>query len=239
MKKFSILSVLIFIVAACTCISCATLASSFLLTTGIFSGTSALSTPQQNFYAISMCSAANLEDLQEQKLQLQSQGAAGYIIFKDNEYYLLASLYDNRPDAELVKNNLHSQNVESEILELSVAGEKFSGNFAQQEKEVLQNCLKSTATTYKLLYDVAISLDTAVFSLAEAKLQCNNIYSSAVATKTNFESFFSDEALKPLADKLSFNTKVLEKLTKEEYETETQNFSSLIKLTYFRLLFDK
>lgn len=237
MKKISVLSVLIFVLMACACISCATLASNLLLSTGIISKASALSTPQQNFYAISVCSATSAADLEEAKLELQAQGGAGYVFCQNEQYFLLASLYNNRPDAELVKSNLQSQNVECEIVELSVAGEKISGNFAEQEKEVLLDCLKSTTSTYKFLYDVAISLDTSVFSLTKAKLECNNIYSSAVAKKTNFESFFSDKNLTTLSEKLLNNTKVLEKLTKEEYETSSQNFSSLIKLTYFRLLF--
>ena len=203
MKKISALSVFLCIAIACALISCVTLGCTLALNTGIFYGTNAVTTKAQNFYAISVANANNSASLQEEKLLLQSRGGAGYIFCKDSTYYLLASLYNNLPDAELVKSNLLSQDVQSEIVKITLPAQKVSGNF--EKKEVLQECLNSSQTSYMALYNTAISLDTNVFSISEAKLECINIYSSAIAVKTNFESFFGNSNLDFLAEKLCKN----------------------------------
>lgn len=240
MKKFSILSCAIVLVGFCACISCGYLISTAIFATNIFQ-TENVIFEKQEVYAISMAEAETAEKLQSQKLSLQSQNGAGFVLEKDEKFYLLASVYDNVNDAELVKNNLKNSGNEAQILRLQTNSIKIEGNFSSDEKSILSNALKANYATFKSLYDVAISLDTNVFDKTKAKLECNNIFSNHVSIKTNFETFFKDknlsEELKNLQETLKTTDNHLSNLIGENYDSSTQTFSSLIKLTYCKILF--
>ena len=240
MKKFSPLTFFIIIIGFCVAVSCGSLLSNALISTGIITNME-ISTPQCNFFAISTANCQKSEDLNEQKNFLQQNTGAGYVKQLNETFYLLSGVYANKADAELVKNNL-SQNIECEILTIAFPKIKIDGNFNSNERLVLSNCVNSQTSIYTALYDVAISLDTGVFDLEKAKLQCNTIYSNSISTKANFETFFKNKTeknddLKQLYEILQNNEKCLSNLVSEQYESENQTFSSLIKLTYCKILF--
>ncbi len=174
--------------------------------------------------------------------ELQSSNGAGFVLEKEGCFYLIASAYESINDAELVKNNLKQSSVEAEILTFEKEKIMIEGNFNLQEKEILQDTLKCNLNLFKRLYDVAISLDTGVVDKNKAKVECNNIYSSFIATKTNFESFFKDENLSDdllqIKNNLQNINNSLSTLASENYQTSSQTFSSLIKQTYCKILFE-
>lgn len=239
MKKFSVLSFFIFVVAICSCISCGYLISTAIVTSSLFQYTSVVSIDSQNLYAISMASSTSENDLTAQKENLQSQNGAGYIYEKNEKFYLLASIYENYNDAELVKNNLKTNGIEAEILTITLDTIQIDGNFTADEKNMLSNSIKSSVETFKNLYDVAISLDTSVFDKTKAKIECNTIYSNNVSIKANFDTYFKDtkdDNLKKLQSTLTKTNDYLSNLISENYDTQTQTFSSLIKQTYCQIL---
>ena len=239
MKKFSVLSFFIFVVAICSCISCGYLISTAIVTSSLFQYTSVVSSDSQNLYAISMASSTSENDLTSQKENLQSQNGAGYIYEKDGNFYLIASIYENYNDAELVKNNLKTNGIEAEILTITLDTIQIEGNFTADEKTMLSNGIKSSVETFKNLYDVAISLDTSVFDKTKAKIECNTIYSNNVSVKANFDTYFKDtkdDNLKKLQSTLTRTNDYLSNLISENYDTQTQTFSSLIKQTYCEIL---
>lgn len=239
MKKFSVLSFFIFVVAICSCISCGYLISTAIVTSSLFQYTSVVSSDSQNLYAISMASSTSENDLTSQKENLQSQNGAGYIYEKDENFYLIASIYENYNDAELVKNNLKTNGIEAEILTITLDTIQIEGNFTADEKTMLSNGIKSSVETFKNLYDVAISLDTSVFDKTKAKIECNTIYSNNVSIKANFDTYFKDtkdDNLKKLQSTLTKTNDYLSNLISENYDTQTQTFSSLIKQTYCEIL---
>lgn len=241
MKKFSILSLLIICIGALACISSAYLISTAILSSNLFSNGTTLSGENKTVYAISMSSSENEEDLSEQKFNLQTQDGAGYVYKSEEKYHLIASVYANKSDAEKVKNNLKSTGVESEILSIQLAQTKIEGNFSTEEKTILTNCLKANFVVFESLYDVAISLDTKVFDKTKAKLECNTVFSNHVSTKTNLETLFAKDLTKPAFENLDNSLKTTENhlsnLISENLENEGQTFSSLIKLTYCKILF--
>ena len=236
-KHHSFLSFALFVVSVCACVSVAQLISTALVSLNLFTNAS-LSTEQQTVYAISMASDENENNLQTQKTSLQAQNGAGYVFQVDEKFYLIASIYENKADAELVKNNLATNQISSEILEIKLPSNSVEGNFSNEEKVVLNDCLKSDFEIFKKLYDVAISLDTDVQDLTKAKLECNSIYSSFVSTRVNFETMFNQSSLEDIQTNLSMAETQLSNLINETYETSTQTFSSLIKLTYCKVLLD-
>ncbi len=240
MKKFSVLSFFMLVLGICTCISCGYLISTYIVSSNLFQYASTVECEEQTVYAISMATSENSDELKAQKTQLQAQNGAGYIFEQDDKFYLLASVYENVNDAEKVKDNLKNQGYESEILNITLEKNKIEGNFSNEEKGILETSLKSNFDVFKSLYDVAISLDTNVFDLTKAKLECNTIFSNHVSTKTNLETFFKNQTseIKTLQQNLDETNDNLSNLISENYENRSQTFSSLIKQTYCKILFD-
>ncbi len=238
MKKFSILSLLIICIGALACVSCAYLISTAILSSNLLTNVITVN-DKQNVYAISMKNSESKEDLQ--KDELQTQNGAGYIYEKEDKFYLLASVYANKSDAEKVKNNLKDTGIECEILTINLEYESIDGNFTAEEKNILTNCLKAKYTAFESLYDIAISLDTKVFDKTKAKLECNKVFSNHISTKTNFETFFEKDlnksTFKNLDDALKTTENHLSNLISENMDSTNQSFSSLIKLTYCKILF--
>ncbi len=239
MKKLSFLSLSIFVVCVCMCISCGYLISSAVLTS--FGFTSTVSHQSQKVYAISLQKSENQNKVEENIATFQAENAACFIFEKDDEFFLLASLYENLNDAELVKSNLKASGAEAEIVEIEIPNKSIEGSFSSEEKEILSAALKANFEVFKQLYDVAISLDTGVLDKSNAKLECNKIYSSLISTKTNLETFFKDNSaqIKSLKEDLSLSAENLLKLICEEYSCKAQTFSSLIKETYCKVLLIK
>lgn len=227
-----------FIVCICLCISCGQLISTMILTT--FGNSSTVSAQNQTIYALSLQKSEDKSQIESKKNELQAQNGAGFVYEKDNCFYLLSSLYENVNDAELVKNNLKNSGIESEILTIALDSQKIEGAFSNDEKTVLSNTLKATYETFKKLYDVAISLDTNLIDKSKAKLNTSEIFSSLVALKTNFETIFEqkDKQLELLNTKLTDACAVLSNLVSEQYESQNQTFSSLIKLSYCKILLE-
>lgn len=236
MKKFSLLSTLIFIFGFCICVSCGYLISNTVLST--FGYTTTISIPAQKYYALSMHAFDQNHDLSNEISILQAQNGAGFVFNTEQKSHLLSSIYENQNDAELVKNNLTSSGYNCEILEISLPSKNLDGNFSNDEKNVLTNAYKISHTLYKGLYDLSISLDTKVIDISKAKLECSNIYSSLIAAKTNLETFFKDptQEIKKLKENLNYYQSYLADLTCENYASNNQTFSSLLKLTYCKIL---
>lgn len=242
MKKFSILSTMIMIFGLAVCVSIGYLLSTTLLSTGLFETVANINSNQFTVYAIDMKSSDNATELNELKTSLQNSTGAGYVYNLDNKYHLLASIYENSADAELVKTNLKNNGYSPEILKIDIPTLKFSGNFSANEKTVLTNAVQAKQTIFKALYDIAISLDTSVSDKTQAKLECNNTFSKLVTIKSNFETIFADKLKSDNFEKLHksleniYNN--LSLLISEKTVTTTQTYSSLIKLTYCKIILD-
>lgn len=233
MKKFSF--VLFVFLSICLCISCGQLISTAILTT--FGQSTTISTQNQIVYALSTRKSPLKSDIENQVSLLQSQNGAGFV-FEQNEYFfLIASIYENVNDAELVKNNLKTNGVSSEILTISLKKQTIEGNFSADEKMLLNEALNANFETFKSLYDTAISLDTGVFDKAKAKLSCSEIYSKLIATKTKLESVFDkNKQIDDLKKELDEACEILSELICENFESQNQTYSSLIKLSYCKIL---
>lgn len=241
MKNFSILSFSIMLTGISICVSFGYLISTIIVSLNIYQVSSTINNDEQIVYAISVQTSQSSTQLQTSKSTLQSQNGAGFIYNIEDNYYLLSSIYENFNDAELVKNNLKNNNVDGEILTIQLSSTNIEGNFSNEERTILLNCLKIKINTFKKLYDTAISLDTSLINETKAKLECNQVFSDLVSTKSNFETVFKSQKtnndLNKIKDLLNNIYSHLTNLINENYESNGQTFSSLIKLTYCQILF--
>lgn len=237
MKKFSFFSAIIFLVGICCCVSCGYLFSNAIIFT--YQTINSVSIESQVVYAVSTFSNETKSEVEKRKEDLQKQNGAGFVFNFNSKYHLIASVYENQNDAEKVKKNLESAGLSIEILKIETQKKEIEGNFSSEEKTVLTNCLKSNFEIFKKLYDISISFDTKIFDETKAKLECNNVFSSHISTKSNFDTFFkgkNQSTLKELSQNLTAIQEILSDLIAENFDTNSQTFSSLIKQSYCKIL---
>ncbi len=226
MKKIPFFTSIFLVLAVLCCVSCGSLISTTMI--NILSTSVEIET--QHVYAISMACDKSKDSVQEKAQMLQSQNGAGYVYKSGDDFHLIASLYENKTDAEKVKKKLEETNISCEILTIEISPQKVEGNF--QQKSVISEVLKTPFEIFKELYDVAVSLDTNLINETTAKLNCNTIYSNFIATKSNFQTLCGN--IQEISTKLENIEKFLKNLTTESFS----NFSALIKFTYCQILLD-
>ena len=240
MKKSAIFNIFIIIITFGVCVSVAYLLSLTLISAS--GGANSVAISKQKVYALSFKTGTKTDDFSASKFELQSKGGAGFLFEQDEQIFLLASVYENQTDAKKVKQNLASNGISSNVIEISLPSKKISGAFSSNEKEILLKAIKSDFDIYQKLYDISISLDTLVCDLSKAKLDCSDVYASLVSTKSNFESFFknklSNENFSKIQENLEKSEEFLSNLVSEKKDTKSQSFSSLIKFTYCKILFE-
>ena len=240
MKKFPYFTTFAVTLSVLLCISIGYFISTCIVSTNLFQLTKKVESAQTSFYALSIYTSDNEDDLIAVKKDFQKQNCAGYIYHSD-KFYLIASVYKNANDAELVKNNLSVNGYNAEVVKVDIPAFYLEGNFSSQEEEILRLALNCKDKIFENLYDISISLDTQIISETEAKLKVNETYSNFETAKNNFETIFKSNRLndiEKLRSEFERVEEILENLTKENLE-EGQTYSSLIKITYCKILLDE
>lgn len=231
MKKFPYFLTFFIMIAILLCLSVGYLISTVLVTTNLFQ--TALKIEQQaTYHLLSIYQSENKENCEKLKSEFQKKNCAGYIYEEDGTFHIIASIYDNKNDAELVKNRLILDGFDAKILNYSENSHTFEGNFSQKESEVLKDCLQAKNNIYKSLYDISVSLDTNLYDELTAKFNVNEVYSKFLTTKGNFETLFKDKSsFKGIREEFNLIKDELENLSKVE-----TNFSQSVKLAYCNIV---
>lgn len=241
MKKFPYFLTFSAVLCLLLCVSVGYLISTCIVSSNLFQTTTNVESGEKSYYLISIYQDEIFENCQKVQSEFQNKNCAGYIYQDSEKYHLIASIYSNVNDAELVKSNLKTNGYNAEILEKKIENTKLEGNFTNKETEILKDCFSIKDETYKSLYDISISLDTDVIDEINAKLKVNETFANFVATKNNFETLFSkDESteISNLRKEFEQIYEYLSNLSNETYENENQTFSSLIKLTYCKIILE-
>lgn len=237
MKKFPFFATFSIILGILLSLSLGYLLSTFIVSTNLFQ-TSKVETVEKTYYLMSIAQFDNEQDIQKE--QYQSQNCAGYIYENNGKFHVIASIYKNENDAELVKNSLKNNGYSPEILKISIDKLTVSGNFSTEEENILKNCLNIKETIFDNLYDIAISLDTNIYNETQAKLKINETYSTLITAQNNFETIIKNNSAETTKMKECFTNidTFLQNLTNENYSSATQTLSSLIKETYCKILLE-
>lgn len=215
-------------------ISCGSMLSNFAMS--IFSQ-SKISENEQVLYAISMKKSQNLEEIESVIPNAQSLNAAGLVFKNGEDFHLIANLYENKTDAQLVKENLFNNGFDVEILKINIPSYEYEGNFDASQKLIFSESLKANFKAFQKLYDISVGLDTGIKNQLTAKFDCNTVYSDFLTIKSNFETLFND--FEQIKKSLDTSSEYLKNLIDEKYSNSSQTFSSLIKETYCKLMLSK
>lgn len=232
MKKFSFITIAIFAIAILVCVSLGSLISSLLVQ--MFALTETVASQKQTVYAISIGTSQTEEDLLQSSHNLQAKDNAGFLFQLNGTYHNLASIHQNKNDAEKVKSSLSQNGIEGEILTIEIPAIRFDIDLDTSEKEVLSAALNANFETYKKLYDVAVRLETNVSSKSDIKTECNKIFANYVSIRANFDALFN--TLPTLQKSMQETEEILSLLLSETYVQQNQTYCSLVKLTYCKVL---
>lgn len=206
-KKFKLFGICVIILSIGLSFVLADLFSS-IITVGNFAFLTTQTTKCNSYtiYAVSLEKTISLAQAKEKVNDVLQKNGAGFIYSKDNMYYILASGYENKSDAEKVVGHLSDSNVTSEIIEIKVDKIEIDMNLTTNEKTTMSEAINIFKNTYKTLYDISISLDTAVKSKSECKLLLNDLKSNILKTQSNFDTQFNSKLnSKLLSIKLQIN----------------------------------
>lgn len=168
----------------------------------------------------------------------QKLGAGGYVWQVGAYYHILSSGFENRSDAELVQNNLlKTHGISSELISIKFQSFKLNGNFTADNKKILEKAVNSFFDAYKSLYDIAISLDTQVTNVLEARLAVNSVCTRISNIYADYQTVFArDKSLAKLNSYLEKEVDTSSKLASETLISPTQTYASLVKYRYIELL---
>lgn len=179
-NRFFFLILTIFCVGLCVVIS--HFFASVITTgaTGISTSTNYSSQTETTLYALSLASYATETQAKDYANTVTRQGAGGYVLQKDSKFYVIASIYEKKNDAESVKKNL-TENANAEIIEIKISKlslNNVSNNTIKKEYSTMISELKEA---YLKLYDISVSLDTSVYSETKSRIEID-------AVKTNLQT---------------------------------------------------
>ena len=193
-----------------------------------------------DLHLISLSKSQVKAESRERAKDFQVLGAGGFIWQHEGYYHVISSAYLSKNDATLVQNSIKlNHNLDSELITLNFTTHTIFGNFESEEVKVLNNMLNACLNYYSSVYDVAISLDTGVYSETNAKLAINSTQTSLATTIANFNTLFSSplpENLSPLKNMIDQVFQIGQKLCIADKENDEQTYSSVIKYRYLEIL---
>lgn len=239
-KKSKFFSLFFMLISFALCISLAGVFSS-LITVGGFSNITSGDAKSSGFvvYAVSLYKTQTKAQAREMSEVTMRKNGAGYIYQDDEAFYVFASCYENKADAEKVVSNLKENEVSSSIKDLQFNEILLKSKMTEQEKTVLIKALSSFKNLYKKLYDLSVSIDTKLLTEIQAKVLLNDIISEQNKVQTNFETIFNSKLTSILLEiKLSLSniSNILNKLA--DFSSLDIPYTSQVKNTYFQVLFE-
>lgn len=170
----------------------------------------------------------------------RTKGAGGFVLEKDNYFYVASSAYLNSADAALVQESIkQNHNLDCLLIDYQVPSFQITLTIDSEEKKVLQKALNAHENAYKLLFDIALSLDTNVYNEISARLAINSAFSSINTVVADYKILFGDienDKLELLTQSLEKLTDTLQRLCSGITISSSQTMSSLIKYRYFEIL---
>lgn len=136
------------------------------------------------YYAISMSFFDNGSTAAISADELRQNGAGGFVISDNGGYYLVASVYANKTDAQKVKDRLSSKDVS--IYEI-VIGEPSLKWCASNELDTVVSALKYADTIYKQLYSISVSIDSGELSEYYARDKIRILLGNIQTIMSDFE----------------------------------------------------
>lgn len=190
------------------------------------------------YSVFAVCTSSHETKLMADELSenIKLQGGAGYVYMSKQSYYVVAGIYENEADATKVKQNLIASKPQTEVIKITSQAISISNNLEQEKKGSLLECLNVFKQTYKKLYDISISLDTAVINEVNARLQINETASNASTILGNYTTLFANNMSSQLLKIKLAVEELCSSLNSLMQVSSLFPFTSLVKETYCKVI---
>lgn len=234
-KKFFIISLCLVFLIACT------IAANYLSLAIVRTNSTNESVNSSAFdvYMLTLAKSQVKAEAESMASDYQKVGAGGYIWEQDGYFYVVSSVYANKNDAILVQNSVKAnQGFDSEIITVHFDEIVVNGSFSSEEKKVIAKAISACYDFYYNIYDVAISLDTAVYNEISARLAVNSAHNSLSNIYDDFNTLFDGTSgqLEELGLLLEKTLAISKELCGGIAENKEQTYSSVLKYRYTEVL---
>lgn len=197
-----------------------------------------ISLPAMHCYAIQMGVFEKKENAEAQSDNLQTLGAAGYVLLDGGMYRVLAAGYPDETSMEKVRAQLQSEGLDSRAYEVSANGLRLRVKSTDEQLERLEAALAFAAALPGRLSQAAIAFDrdakstaSGVSEIKEIRDDCKT-HAAVVSELSNN----ADTMLRPIANFLSDIHGLLADLCADS-DAETPVFSAALKHLYLDAVF--
>ena len=125
-------------------------------------------------YAISLGAYSTKAQAEDDAISARRQNAGGYVLKKDSSYHVIASIYEKKNDAESVLKNL-TTTFEPQIIEFTVEKVDLKKISSSSLEKSYLSIVAELKEVYLSLYDISVSVDTAVYSETKARIEADKI----------------------------------------------------------------
>lgn len=231
------LSFIIVLIVFATTIFMANVFSGLLTVKTISNLSFKASTKTNKVYAISMLSSQSREVAVDYAEHIKQRLAAGYIFAKDNTFYVLASAYPKKEQAQSVKEKLIAGGENAEILEITLNSIALNMNLTDDANLILSNSLDLFYNSFITLLQISFKVDGASINSVQAKTEIKELFEGNLAQISKFnEQFKSNTNIKMAYIKI-FLTRLNDSISSLlDVETELQQAWE-IKHKYLECIF--
>lgn len=229
-------SIMICIVSFALIVTMADIFSSLITVGGFSFANDNINLAEYKVYAV--CTSFHQEKIiaEEGCESIKKQGGAGFIYMNNSSYAIIAGIYETEADAQKVLNNIIEKKPDASIVTITIPQIVISNNLSGQEKTTVNECLFIFKNIYKKLYDISVSLDTAVLNEVNARLEVNAISSNVQNTLNNYNTIFNDNASASLIN-LKLALQNIQQYLNDLVEISSSlPYTSLVKETYCKVL---
>lgn len=235
-KKAKFLSILFIILSILIVVFFSISFSNFLVVAKVVNINTNYMYENRTLYAISLATCKNTIEADEKSKETKFQGGAGYIYKVDDSIKILSSIYDNKKDALKVKDNLKSNGIESEIIEINLPKIDLEISLSSKSREVLNSAVELFYSSYKNLYNLSVLFDSSEKDFVEIKKNINELINSNDKVISDYNNNFNQASnVYILYGKIYLN-KLSNILLDLQNLDESTNFSSELKHAYCKVI---
>ena len=158
--------------------------------TYIFSMNKYLIYNSKTYYAISLKQGESYQDISSDIDFVKLQDGAGYVYKKDNKYFLIASIYASKSDAEKVLDNV--SNYDAQIVVIDFDRLILSSKYKNEQIKTLRYSLEMVDRFFETMNQIVVSYDRAEILDAEVRQKLQVFKEKCQVDKENFTNVFKE-----------------------------------------------
>ena len=144
------------------------------------------------YYAVSLSSCDNIDELSNDITLVKMQDGAGYVYKSSNKYNLVANVYSSKQEAESVVQNLTSYN--ASVIEIHFDRLVMSSKYTSEQIQTLRYSIEVVDRFFETVSDISLSFDRGELLDAEVRQKLQIFKERCQEDKENLTKMFKDSS---------------------------------------------